>query len=182
MIYFTRHGETQWNKDGLVCGRADIPLTKKGYVQAEELSKKVSSLATPITKIIHSPLIRAKETARIVSEYNQLEMTEDARLAEFDFGIYDGTPIENPDFQVARTKFAIRFPNGESVLDLAVRVYPLIEECIADKENTYLLVCHNALIRVMHTYFHPLDNGDFFKFSVDNTELLAYARSSNSVF
>lgn len=179
MIYFTRHGETQWNKDGLVCGRADIPLTGKGYKQAEELSKKVNGLSVPITKIIHSPLMRAKETARIVSEYNQITMTEDARLAEFDFGIYDGTPIENPEFQVARTKFAIRFPEGESVLDLAARVYPLIEECLADKENTYLLVCHNALIRVMHTYFKPLDNGDFFKFSVDNTELVSYDTSTN---
>lgn len=89
MIYFTRHGETQWNKDGLVCGRADIPLTEKGYKQAEELSKKVNGLSVPITKIIHSPLMRAKETARIVSEYNQITMTEDARLAEFDFGIYE---------------------------------------------------------------------------------------------
>ncbi|HAP6957503.1 TPA: histidine phosphatase family protein, partial [Enterococcus faecium] len=27
MLYVTRHGETTWNAQGLVCGRADVPLT-----------------------------------------------------------------------------------------------------------------------------------------------------------
>ncbi|MGM0125175.1 hypothetical protein IGI37_002573 [Enterococcus sp. AZ194] len=174
MIYFARHGETQWNKDGLVCGRADIPLTEKGYQQAEALGKKVKTLSTPITKIIHSPLIRAKETARAVSEANQISMIEDARLAEFDFGIYDGRPVANIEFQTDRPNFAVRFPKGESVLDVAARIYPLIEECLADEENTYLLVCHNALIRVIHTYFDSIKNDDFFNFFVENTELLSY--------
>ncbi|HAP8615745.1 TPA: histidine phosphatase family protein, partial [Enterococcus faecium] len=28
MLYVTRHGETTWNAQGLVCGRADVPLTE----------------------------------------------------------------------------------------------------------------------------------------------------------
>ncbi|KAF1295643.1 phosphoglycerate mutase [Enterococcus sp. JM4C] len=174
MIYFARHGETQWNKKGLVCGRADIPLTEKGYQQAEELGEKVKELAQPVTKIIHSPLIRAKETARAVSRQIQIPLEEDARLAEFDFGTYDGVLIQNETLQAVRTHFAYRFPDGESVLDAAARIYPLIQECLADEENTYLLVCHNALIRVMHTYFESIDNEDFFNFSVTNTALLSY--------
>ena len=36
MLYITRHGETTWNAQGLVCGHADIELTEKGKEQAEK--------------------------------------------------------------------------------------------------------------------------------------------------
>lgn len=174
MLYVTRHGETTWNKEGLVCGRADVPLTKKGYQQAETLAKKVSELEIPITKILHSPLQRAKETARIVSEHNDLPMTSDARLVEMDFGRFDGTPANEPEFQFYRKQMAQRFPDGESYFDMYHRVVPLIEECLADKNETYLLVCHNALIRTLHCYFKPLTNDEFVTFFVENTELMTY--------
>ncbi len=54
MLYVTRHGETTWNAQGLVCGRADVPLTEKGQMQAQKLAEKVVDLPVPITKIIHS--------------------------------------------------------------------------------------------------------------------------------
>lgn len=41
MLYVTRHGETTWNAQGLVCGRADVPLTEKGQMQAQKLAEKV---------------------------------------------------------------------------------------------------------------------------------------------
>ena len=33
-IYFTRHGETQWNTLNKICGLTDIDLTEKGISQA----------------------------------------------------------------------------------------------------------------------------------------------------
>lgn len=67
MLYITRHGETTWNAQGLVCGHADIELTEKGKQQAEKLAEKVADLEVPITKIIHSPLQRARDTAQAVA-------------------------------------------------------------------------------------------------------------------
>ncbi|MGM9903434.1 phosphoglycerate mutase [Enterococcus sp. 10A9_DIV0425] len=174
MLYVTRHGETTWNAQGLVCGRADIELTDKGKLQAEMLAEKVAKLDIPVTKIIHSPLQRAKDTAQAVATKIQLPMTSDDRLMEMDFGEYDGMPSQETVFQEARTEFAVRFPNGESVLDVYARVTPLLKECLADEENVYLLVCHNALIRVINAYFHPMPNSGFFDFFVDNTELIGF--------
>lgn len=174
MLYVTRHGETTWNKEGRVCGRADVPLTEKGYQQAEKLANKVSGLEIPVTKIIHSPLQRAKETARVVSEYTHLPMTPDPRLVEMDFGRFDGLLGSDPEFQYRRRQMAQRFPEGESYFDMYQRVVPLLEECLADKEETYLLVCHNALIRTLHCYFKPLSNDEFVDFFVENTELMSY--------
>ena len=51
MIYVARHGQTQYNVDGKICGHADIELTEVGYAQAEELAQLVSDLEQPITKI-----------------------------------------------------------------------------------------------------------------------------------
>ncbi|HHE9571239.1 TPA: histidine phosphatase family protein, partial [Enterococcus faecium] len=92
MLYVTRHGETTWNAQGLVCGRADVPLTEKGQMQAQALAEKVVDLPVPITKIIHSPLQRARDTAQAVVDRLNLPMTADERLVEMDFGDYDGLP------------------------------------------------------------------------------------------
>ncbi|WP_270216334.1 histidine phosphatase family protein [Enterococcus lactis] len=139
MLYVTRHGETTWNAQGLVCGRADVPLTEKGQMQAQALAEKVVDLPVPITKIIHSPLQRARDTAQAV---------------EMDFGDYDGLPSKDENFQKARLAFAVRFPNGESVLDVYARIVPLL--------------------KVINAYFHPMPNEGFFTFMVDNTELISY--------
>ena len=39
-LYFVRHGESEWNVADKICGRTDIPLTKRGHEQAEETGKK----------------------------------------------------------------------------------------------------------------------------------------------
>ena len=51
MLYVTRHGETTWNVQGLVCGRADVPLTEKGRQQAVALAEKVATLE--VLSLIH---------------------------------------------------------------------------------------------------------------------------------
>lgn len=110
MLYVTRHGETTWNAAERVCGRADAPLTEKGQKQAEKLAEKVSELQIPVTKIIHSPLQRAKDTAQAVADKLHLPMEVDERLIEMDFGEYDGMPSHETIFQEARQEFAVRFP------------------------------------------------------------------------
>ena len=156
MIYVARHGQTQYNVDGKICGHADIELTEVGYAQAEELAQLVSDLEQPITKIYVSPLRRAQETARIINEKVSV-------------------PIETPEFQKVRVEFSLPLPDGESIMDVAGRVYPLLAE-LEQSDEDVLLVCHNALIRVIDNYFHGKTMIDFLKFNVDNTQLLRYER------
>ena len=97
------------------------------------------------------------------------------RLIEMDFGQYDGLPIETPEFQKVRVEFSLPLPDGESIMDVAGRVYPLLAE-LEQSDEDVLLVCHNALIRVIDNYFHGKTMIDFLKFNVDNTQLLRYER------
>ena len=40
-LYFVRHGESEWNVADKICGRTDIPLTKRGHEQAVDSGKKI---------------------------------------------------------------------------------------------------------------------------------------------
>lgn len=174
MLYVARHGETEWNKLGIISGRSDIALSAVGYHQAALLAKEVAELDSPITKIIHSPLERARETARIVSETNQLPMSVDERLVELDYGDYDGTSDEQEGYLKLRTQFAVRYPNGESLMDVYARIVPLLEELERDTENTYLLICHNSVIRAIKNYFEPLENEKVFDYRTPNAKLISF--------
>ena len=67
-FYFARHGQTVWNVENKICGATDIELTELGHQQAEELGQAILEQGIQIDEILYSPLIRAKETARHVSE------------------------------------------------------------------------------------------------------------------
>lgn len=43
MLYITRHGETTWNAQGLVCGHADIELTEKVNNKQKNSLKKLQT-------------------------------------------------------------------------------------------------------------------------------------------
>lgn len=56
-IYIIRHGETEWNKKGLVQGKTDIPLNEIGIKQAERTSFLFNDQS--FDALITSPLKRA---------------------------------------------------------------------------------------------------------------------------
>ena len=65
-IILVRHGETEWNRKGIIQGRHDILLNQTGRRQAEATMKKLKGKA--IHGIFSSPLIRALETAQIIAQ------------------------------------------------------------------------------------------------------------------
>ena len=72
-FYVTRHGQTAWNRENIVCGISDIELDETGIEQARETARKLKDV--PLDRVIVSPLIRAQQTARIICEGRDLPMT-----------------------------------------------------------------------------------------------------------
>ena len=62
----------------------------------------------------------------------------DDRLIEQDYGIYEGVDRQNPDFLANKRNFAFRYPNGKSMMQVAARVYPLLEELKEKYEIEYI--------------------------------------------
>lgn len=172
-LYFTRHGETFWNVENKICGATDIALTPRGEAQAAALGQQLKEMALPIDLVLASPLCRAAETARILARAAGLPMQLEPRLTEQNFGIYEGTPRDGAEFRAAKARFVNRFGTGESMLQMAARIYPLLDELCRD-DRTFLLVAHNGIARVVHSYFHDMTNEEYAAFGIGNCELRQY--------
>ena len=173
-LFVTRHGQTTWNVCNKICGRTDVPLTELGKQQAAALAMKSGNLG--IDLIIASPLQRAMDTAKAVAAVCDAPIIVDDRLIEQDYGIYEGADRKDPAFQANKRLFAFRYPEGESMMQLAGRVYGLLEQIkVSYSDKTVLLVCHNGICRVIHSYFYDMTNEEFATFSMDNAALAEYA-------
>ena len=172
-LYFARHGETIWNVESKICGLTDIELTERGRRQAEALAEAVSGRS--IDLILSSPLKRALQTAETAAQRNGIPIQVEPRLIEQDYGIYEGVDRQNPDFLANKRCFAYRYPGGESMMQVAYRVYGLIDELkekYADKN--VLLISHGGVCRVLHSYFQDMTNDEFFHYSIGNCVLSEY--------
>lgn len=176
-LYFTRHGQTVWNVENKICGATDIELTELGHQQAEQLGEMIKNGAYHIDEILYSPLVRASETARHISEITGIPMRAEERLREQCFGKYEGTARNGAKFAQAKTHFLDHYEGGETMVHLCQRVYNLLDELKAESEDsgkTYLLVAHNGISRIVQSYFNDMTNEEFAAFGIKNCEIREY--------
>ena len=173
-VYFTRHGETVWNVENKICGMTDSPLTERGRAQARALGQKVKAGGYAIDEILYSPLSRAADTAKAIADATGIPARCEPRLREQCFGKYEGTPRNGEKFRISKTCFADRYDGGESMLQLAQRIYNLLDELRDQPDKTYLLVAHNGIARVVESYFHDMTNEEYALAGIRNCELVEY--------
>ena len=96
-IYIVRHGQTDYNINGIYAGRIDIPLNNNGIKEAYQVKEKLKGIN--FSKIYSSPLRRAYETAKIISDK---DIIVDNRIIERSNGQLEGKPktkvIKDIDF------------------------------------------------------------------------------------
>ena len=74
----------------------------------------------------------------------------------------------------AATGLPARCDGGESMMQLAQRIYNLLDELKADTGKTYLLVAHNGIARVVHSYFYDMTNEEYAAAGIKNCQLVEY--------
>lgn len=176
-IFIARHGQTKWNLENKVQGATDIPLTEQGIEQARNLGLKIKESGTKIDEILYSPLGRAADTARIVSEITGIPCKEEKRLIEQNFGHFEGHQYRlHPGvFHEAKKQFADSYQGGETMLKLAQRIYNLLDELkAASSGKTYLLITHGGIARMVHSYFYDMTNEEYSSFGIENCEIKEY--------
>lgn len=174
-LYFVRHGQTEWNALGKVCGVKDIALTELGHKQAVQTGEKIKKSGIRADYILYSPLMRARDTALHISEITGIPAVEEPRLKEQNYGKFESTPRHGEEFELAKKQFVNRYNGGESMLQLAQRIYNLLDDLKEmSSEKTYILVAHNGIVRIVHSYFNDMTNDEFGKFGVDNCTILEY--------
>ncbi|MGH2853964.1 MAG: histidine phosphatase family protein [Solirubrobacteraceae bacterium] len=151
-IYLVRHGQTAYNAEGRFQGQGPVPLDATGRAQVEALAEQAVSYE--FASLWCSPLLRARETADIVTRRIGLTPREDARLMETDAGEWTDRSFaevqaEDPEgfarFKRGDPTFA--FPGGESFAQQGVRVAAAFHD-IKRAEAPTLVVCHGGVIRI----------------------------------
>ena len=173
-LYFVRHGQTVWNVENKICGVTDIALTELGHQQAIETGNAILAQGIHADEILYSPLTRAADTAKHISEITGIPSRVEPRLIEQSFGKWESTARDGLEFHEAKGEFACRYDGGESMLHLAQRIYNLLDELKADTNKTYILVAHNGISRMVHSYFYEMTNEEFAGFGVKNCSVLRY--------
>lgn len=94
---------------------------------------------------------------------------------EQNFGKWESTPRDGKDFKKAKESFACRYGGGESMLQLAQRIYNLLDEIKNESDQkTYILVAHNGIARMVQSYFQDMTNEEFAAFGVKNCQVVRY--------
>ncbi len=157
-LYLVRHGETEWNKERRIQGRADIPLNEFGRRLAEKTAAGLREIAFDVCYT--SPLARAKETAQIILSGRNVPIIDEVRIAEMAFGEYEGKrctsqawelPESYHDFFDAPERYQAP-PGGENFEDVKRRTGGFLEELYQRNERgiqTVLIVTHGAALAGM---------------------------------
>ena len=138
VLYFIRHGETDWNVEQRLQGHRDTALNPRGRGQAGHCGAILRELlecnarAAADCAFVSSPLVRARETMELVRAALALDPRAyalDARLIEIAFGEWEGLTLpeiqaRNPQalFERERDKWGFTPPGGESYRALTERV------------------------------------------------------------
>ena len=150
-----RHARTPWNLEKRIQGSTDIPLSPEGKEEAARWGEILKS--EPFDRILSSPLIRARETALILSDRMGIPVFHEPDLREQDFGDWEGqriTDIREKDpkaveFQESRG-WEFRPPGGESRIRVLERVTKAFERAVKNFENQYILVVtHQSVIKIL---------------------------------
>lgn len=120
-FYFIRHGETDFNREHRIAGRTDVPLNAEGRQQAEAAAAALAGVS--IVRIVHSPLIRARDTAAIIASRNGAPLSVDPNLMECRWGAMEGQVTPPGDFGWADAWSRGEGPEGaETFVEFARRV------------------------------------------------------------
>lgn len=150
---FIRHPQTDINNERTVFSRRDPDLNLLGYSQAHLIANWLVS--RPVKLVVSSPLKRALEVARLIAVDHGLDVIEDPRLREVDFGELEGVKMDEvraryPDLVVAwsTTPSRVRWPGGEDLRGAVERMEEAVEEYAKRlPESLVVFVTHGIILK-----------------------------------
>lgn len=163
ILYFVRHGETEWNVKKKIQGATDIPLNENGRRQARDLAEQlVRQRDRGMLRVVRaytSPQLRAAETAQVAAEALGIPCISLDGLKEMSMGVWEGLTWEtvqrdykedyycwNADRRYAKT------PQGESYNELLIRTFDALSYILEREQEDVLVVSHSAVLMAVRCY------------------------------
>jgi broad specificity phosphatase PhoE len=161
VLYYVRHGQTDWNAQRRLQGQLDIPLNPLGREQAVRSGGILRDLFERDRRTaggfdyVASPLGRARETMELIRGGLGLDPATyrtDPRLKEMSFGRWEGFTFTELQAREAETlaarendKWGFVVPGGESYAQLVVRVHAWYETI----ERDTVVAAHGGVARAL---------------------------------
>jgi probable phosphoglycerate mutase len=145
VVVLVRHGETEWSRSGQHTSSTDLPLLAEGEAAAQALGARLRSHRFAL--VLASPLIRARETARLAGLGDVVEITDD--LVELGYGDYEG--LTTPEIREERPGWSIwtdGAPGGEPLADAGARADRVIARAEA-ADGDVALFAHGHILRIV---------------------------------
>jgi len=155
-LFIVRHGETDYNKNGMMQGRSiDAPLNKTGLIQSENVAQKLEQENPEI--LVSSSMKRAIQTAEPLSGRMSAEINSFRDLDEMDFGDFEGkrsADIHDELINIHNTwasgEVDQPISGGESPLEVFHRANGRIVDLLKQHTGkTTVIVLHGRLIRIL---------------------------------
>ncbi len=152
-IFLIRHGQTLLNQNN-THQYSSTPLSRIGLREARNFANYLKP--AKIGKIYSSPLLRAKQTAEVISHIWKKEFTIVDELREIKKpSEIEGKSHNDPDIQRINHHIKINFSNKnwhysdeENFEDIKRRVLRIRDFLEVKKENNFLLITHGAIIKM----------------------------------
>ena len=177
-LFFIRHGQTDWNLQGKIQGSYDSELNDTGIKQAVELSEVLLKLNYKFSRIYTSPQKRALKTAKILSEYSNIEYIPIDDLKEINMGEWEGLSWKEVEenYPTEYKKWLLnrqytRTPNGESYDDMLKRVLIAINQIIDENSDNVVVISHSAIIMGLQCYVTNTPFNDMLKLKTKNATI-----------
>ncbi len=182
-LYIIRHGETDFNRRGIVQGRGvNSDLNEMGQQQARSFYKAYHHI--PFDRIYTSSLKRTHQTVEPFINKG-VEWIKLHELDELDWGVNEGreaTAEMKKEFQQLTRKWMegdlhLKFPGGESPIEVNNRQKIAIHKIISEPVNHALICMHGRALRLIlcELLNIPLSNMDTFPHSNVSLYRLKYS-------
>ena len=153
LITLVRHGQTDWNLARRIQGSTDIPLNETG--RADALTAAAALAGVTHHAIYSSPLLRASETAEIISAELGLGapvVVPDVREREFGEG--EGRLVS--EYMATYGGWRAAVPGAETLEDVAERALRALDAVARDSRRrstplaeSVVVVAHGGVIRAL---------------------------------
>ncbi len=169
-VILIRHGESIANVMNIITEDPDEhPLTERGIEQVLFSAEQLKGMV--FKGIISSPILRARQTARIVADLLNLEVKIDNRIRESGLGPYNKYRIEDiPKMN--------REDLGMEPWDSQVK---RMRNALDDLDGCYILVSHALPIRAVTASFLDMDERESYGIDIKHASMTAIDVEKNKV-
>lgn len=176
-LVLVRHGESNWNRTGLVQGWRDPHLSTHGENQTKLLARKLS--ANHFKAIYSSPLRRAYQSAKILAAALGVSIKTCEGLKEMHLGKWEGKPLKRIEQEYPgmpsrwfERPTGVKIPGGESIASFRKRVITTLDE-IRERhhDENIIVVAHGGVISIYLVHLLGMDPDRIWRIPLKNAAI-----------